>query len=52
MSDSKYYLPEPSHWPLVGSIGLFVMLALVMYITRNIDWFRITTASPLKNDAA
>jgi len=24
MSDSKYYLPEPSHWPLVGSIGLFV----------------------------
>lgn len=23
MSDSKYYLPEPSHWPLVGSLGLF-----------------------------
>lgn len=24
MSGSKYYLPEPSHWPLVGSLGLFV----------------------------
>ena len=23
MSEQKYYLPEPSHWPLVGSIGLF-----------------------------
>ncbi len=26
MSDSKYYLPEPSHWPLVGSVGLFVTM--------------------------
>ena len=26
MSDSKYYLPEPSHWPLVGSVGLFVIM--------------------------
>jgi len=26
MSDSKYYLPEPSHWPMVGSIGLFVTM--------------------------
>ena len=24
MSESNYYLPEPSHWPLVGSLGLFV----------------------------
>ncbi|MGD8784068.1 MAG: cytochrome c oxidase subunit 3 [Thioalkalispiraceae bacterium] len=23
MSESNYYLPEPSHWPLVGSLGLF-----------------------------
>ncbi|MDH5407504.1 MAG: cytochrome c oxidase subunit 3 [Gammaproteobacteria bacterium] len=22
----SYYLPEPSHWPIVGSIGLFTML--------------------------
>ncbi|MDE2089424.1 MAG: cytochrome c oxidase subunit 3 [Gammaproteobacteria bacterium] len=25
-SHSGYYLPEPSKWPLVGSIGLFTML--------------------------
>lgn len=24
MSGSKYYLPEPSYWPVVGSVGLFV----------------------------
>ncbi len=24
---------------LLGSIGLFMMLAVVMYLTRNIDWF-------------
>lgn len=23
MSKSKYYLPDPSHWPIVGSVGLF-----------------------------
>ena len=26
MSGSKYYLPEPSYWPLIGSVGLFVTL--------------------------
>jgi cytochrome c oxidase subunit 3 len=28
MSQAKggYYLPEPSHWPIIGSIGLFLML--------------------------
>lgn len=26
---------------LMGSIGLFVVLSLVMYLTRNIDWFEI-----------
>lgn len=26
MSAQKYYLPDPSHWPLVGSVGLFVTL--------------------------
>ncbi len=24
--NSKYYVPEPSHWPIVGSIGLFCLL--------------------------
>jgi cytochrome c oxidase subunit 3 len=22
---SRYYLPEPSHWPVIGSIALFIM---------------------------
>lgn len=26
---------------LLGSLGLFIVLALVMYLTRNIDWFEI-----------
>ena len=26
---------------LAGTIGLLVALALVMYVTRNIDWFAI-----------
>jgi inner membrane protein len=26
---------------LLGSIGLFVILAVVMYLSRNIDWFAI-----------
>ncbi len=26
---------------LVGSLGLFVLLALVMYLTRKIDWFSV-----------
>ncbi len=25
-SNEGYYLPEPSHWPIVGSVGLFLML--------------------------
>ncbi|WP_020401791.1 cell envelope integrity protein CreD [Gracilimonas tropica] len=26
---------------LMGSIGLFVVLALVMYLTRHVDWFEV-----------
>ncbi len=26
---------------LMGSIGLFIVLAVVMYLSRNIDWYRI-----------
>jgi len=25
-SNGGYYLPEPSHWPIIGSIGLFTLL--------------------------
>ncbi len=28
---------------LMGSIGLFIMLALVMYFSRNIDWYTVGT---------
>ncbi|MFC2133674.1 cell envelope integrity protein CreD [Bacteroidota bacterium] len=28
---------------LIGSLGLFIILAIVMYLTRNIDWFSIMT---------
>lgn len=31
---------------LLGSIGLFVILAIVMYITRNIDWFALGKSEP------
>jgi len=35
---------------LLGSIGLFIILAIVMYVTRKIDWFAIgkLTAEPQK----
>lgn len=26
---------------LIGSIGLFIILALVMYLTRKVDWFNV-----------
>ena len=26
-AEGSYYLPQPSHWPIVGSVGLFVLLA-------------------------
>ena len=25
-TNGGYYLPEPSHWPIVGSIGMFLTL--------------------------
>lgn len=27
MSKPSYYLPEPSHWPIVGSVSIFLMLS-------------------------
>jgi len=31
---------------LIGSLGLFVFLAVVMYCTRRIDWFNMGRSSP------
>jgi inner membrane protein involved in colicin E2 resistance len=28
-------------------VGLFAALALVMYLTRGIDWYRLHAASPV-----
>lgn len=36
---------------LLGSIGLFVILAAVMYVTRNIDWFAIAADGAPQNAA-
>ena len=29
----------PDYSLLIGTAGLFLVLALVMYVTRNIDWY-------------
>src|SRR5262249_23474651 len=34
-------LPSEDGALVVGSIGLFVLLAAVMFVTRRVDWFRI-----------
>ena len=31
---------------LIGSLGLFVFLAVVMYCTRRIDWFNMGRSAP------
>lgn len=36
-------LQEQSYSLLAGSIGLFMALGAVMYLTRNIDWFGVRT---------
>ena len=28
-SHDSYYLPEPSRWPITGSIGLFLLLMVL-----------------------
>lgn len=39
-------LNEQDYALLIGSLGLTTILALVMYITRNVDWFEITSGQP------
>lgn len=31
---------------LIGSVGLFVILAAIMYATRRVDWYAVGTRSP------
>lgn len=35
---------------LLGSIGLFIMLAIVMYASRNVDWYAIKEQKSLKKE--
>lgn len=35
---------------LAGSIGLFVIIALTMYVTRKIKWFEESNATQIEND--
>lgn len=34
-------LQEQNYALLIGAVSLFALLAVVMYVTRNIDWFRL-----------
>ena len=34
----KYYLPDPSGWPIVGSIGLFCLLFGAAHWLHQCDW--------------
>jgi inner membrane protein len=34
---------------LIGSLGLFVILATVMMLTRRIDWYRLSTARAVRS---
>jgi inner membrane protein len=45
-------LQEQNYALLIGSIGLFVMLGVVMYVTRNIDWFKLTQITVPKSEPA
>ena len=45
-------LQEQNYALLIGSIGLFAILAAVMYITRNIDWFKLTQLPSFKAETA
>lgn len=43
-------LQEQNYSLLIGSLGLFLILALVMYATRNIDWFKVTQLPELTSE--
>ena len=35
---------------LIGSVGLFLILASIMYATRRVDWYGVGARSPAPND--
>ncbi|HIO54779.1 MAG TPA: cytochrome c oxidase subunit 3, partial [Chromatiales bacterium] len=42
-SNEGYYLPEPSHWPIVGSIGIFLMLGGFANFLHGGSWIIMAT---------
>jgi len=45
-------LQEQNYALLIDSIGMFTMLAVVMYLTRDIDWFKLTPLSSAENETS
>jgi inner membrane protein len=45
-------LQDQNYALLIGSISLFFMLSAVMYITRNIDWYKLTPLPLPKSETA
>jgi inner membrane protein len=35
---------------LIGSVGLFLILAAIMYATRRVDWYGVGARSPVLHD--
>ena len=44
-SNWGYYLPEPSHWPIVGSVGLFLMLGGFANFLHGGSWIVMATGA-------
>jgi inner membrane protein len=44
-------LQEQEYSLLAGSIGLFVILALIMFLTRNISWYTAPEEKPVEESA-
>lgn len=45
-------LQMEDHALLAGAIGLFLVLALVMYVTRRVDWYRALSPAPVESAPA
>jgi inner membrane protein len=37
---------------LIGSVGLFLILAAIMYTTRRVDWYGVGARSPVPHDSS
>lgn len=36
-------LQQEDYALLIGSVGMFVVLSAVMYLTRKVDWYGVST---------